>query len=302
LKTTKFYLLFVLALTVTAARSTRAGTIVGNGAGLVEQNIFYAYDNLPKAIDSCMSVPAICPLTAQDSTVLTSISQIARQNSTLKQRLDFVSETTSPGYFDTGLGQVHRIAKTELHPGSLISINRDLLYLQNGLPALDIPAITAILIHELGHQGGILDHDYLDDLGARVRSVLQSELFVLSYKVPSGELSIQSMNYSGLSSTADLYFSDGSDPTALHSFVARAAHCPLPSQTLIGWSLTNGHWDAQLDLQAAHPTLGFSAWLNIRCLQDGSLNESLINFHLDFHLENQANGLRLKSVTAVPAR
>ena len=88
-----FLLLSFLSLgLLPASPAWSFGGIVGNGAGLVEQNIFYAYYALPKAIENCLQLTSSCTLNPQDRQVLERISQIASQNSAPSKGIQFVSE------------------------------------------------------------------------------------------------------------------------------------------------------------------------------------------------------------------
>lgn len=74
---------FVFAVFVTffnfgASSYAKAGTLIGNGDGIVEQNCSYAYTAIPKAIDSCLSATDGCVVNPDDINLLKQIKAIAR--------------------------------------------------------------------------------------------------------------------------------------------------------------------------------------------------------------------------------
>jgi len=78
-------------------------------------------------------------------------------------KIEFKSERENPGFFLLD-GQV-RIAKTDLHLGSVIFINTDIVNSNQ----TDISDALAILSHELGHHLGETDHQKLDQFGATIK-------------------------------------------------------------------------------------------------------------------------------------
>lgn len=261
-----------------------AGGIVGNGAGLVEQNIFYAYDALAKAIESCTDLPQVCGVRSSDVVVLSKISQISQSRASSPERIQFVSEAERPGFFDTDLVQAHRLAKTGNTPADVIYWNRDQLYLKDGSPALDIPALIAIWIHELGHQAGYADHAYLDQLGAHVRFLVANTLTEVAYQTSTLNLKVLIVNFSGVTGQAELFVTDGVQSVSLTSFVRESAGC-ASGQPALGWGLTNGHWMSGLATSSGQSDLPFSAWLKVRCENEGQVEEFVEDFQLNLVLD-----------------
>lgn len=266
------------------------GSLIGNGAGITEQNIIYAYNALPTAIENCLNPPDICGLSTADAQVLTNIRAIAIQNAPTPDRVRYASETASPGFFDTEVGQAYRLAKTGLTPSAQIYWNTDQLYTTEGKPALDIPAISAIWVHELGHQTGILDHEYLDLLGSKVRLLLEKNLNRLAYQGQNLNANLEIVDNVGADGTADLYLMDGFHSFNLDPFVTQAARCSGADETVLGWSLENEHWI--LD-RAIRPELDgmeilpFGAWIQVECLKGQDLvEETNYDFRLDLEWEN----------------
>ncbi len=176
-------------------------------------------------------------------------------------------ERDQPGFFDTAYGQAHRIAKTGLTPDTPIYFNTDLLY-KSGQPALDFQAITALLIHELGHQTGNPNHAALDSLGSKVRLPLDSPIKPLTYQDRNLDITITAINYITNSGRADLYINDGHALKSLSKYVIAAAQCPGgPSNIPLGWKIENAHWEnVPSREEGAKISLPFEAWINIQCI------------------------------------
>lgn len=277
------------------------GSLIGNGAGLVEQNVTYTYIALPRAINSCLHLPGVCTITVKDAQLLTRIRNLAEATPAATQgRIQFVAESKQPGFFETGLGQAHRLAKTGTTAQDPIYWNTDQMYQSDGHPAVDVPALIAIWIHELGHQVGELDHQYLDRLGASVRTVLINQLFELKYQSDYGQIKVVALNYLGATAKADLYVSDDVTVLRLSNQLDKQAKCANSQDSVLGWSLSNGHWSAHLqkaDAKSQDYKLPFKAWLDVICSHKGVMAQSsrAITILLDLKLEGKA--LLIKSAT-----
>lgn len=186
----------------------RAGNEVG-GAGIAENNILYAWQNLGTFIDLCLGSPH-CLLNDRESNSLVKIRDSLPKERESKEPILFKSGQQHGSFFIVD-GLV-RIARTGFHVGDPIYINVDLIY-PVAAPAsipllpppdrpLDIPLAAGVLVHELGHHQGERDHAFLDGLGAKVNSGLrlygheldggprERELVVTAFEFPGkpGEL------------------------------------------------------------------------------------------------------------------
>lgn len=248
----------ILACTAEARVNSGDGVIVGNGAGFVEQNFQYAYSSLDRAIQQCLHNPRLCRLDGEDAPLLENILEIARQNASNPERLLFVSERDHPNFFATGPNESHRIAKTGLTPSAPIYVNTDSLY-ENGKPALNLAAIMAILVHEIGHQTGEEDHRRLDLLGAKIRRVVEANLTHHEHK----SISIDVINYSVPHAMASLYVSRDRDAAVdLSRHIFRQLRCGTTDAQPSGYRITNGHWF----LAENKEETGFRAWVEILCM------------------------------------
>ena len=222
----------------------------------------------------------------------------------------FTSDSARPAFFETGLGQAHRVAQTGFIPTVPIYFNTDQFYNANGTPALDLPILTSILIHELGHQAGIVEHAYLDQLGSRIRNWLMNRTFELGYQYPNSSLKILSINYATQNSTPDLYFVDDIGSNSLVKVLAPVARCADPMEILIGWSVINLHWDSQLNMSEMNmsKTVGLLAssktdsltlvgWLELECVRNGRLEVEHPEFDLILGLKDVAGTVRFSNAT-----
>ena len=292
-------------LNVGASSVTRAGTLIGNGDGIVEQNCFYAYTAIPKAIDSCLSAADVCGVSPDDMILLKRIKAIVLQYPATSQRILFTSDSARPSFFETGLGQAHRVAQTGFIPTVPIYFNTDQFYNVNGTPALDLPILTSILIHELGHQAGIVEHAYLDQLGSRIRNWLMNRTFELGYHYPNSSLKVLSINYANQNSTPDLYFVDDKGSSSLVKVLTPVARCTDPTEILIGWSVTNLHWDSQLNLSGSSGlfstsktgSLALGGWLELECVRNGRLEVEHPAFDLILGLKDVGGTVRFSDAT-----
>lgn len=219
-------------------------------------------------------------------------------------------DSARPAFFETGLGQAHRVAQTGFIPRVPIYFNTDQFYNANGTPALDLPVLTSILIHELGHQAGIVEHAYLDQLGPRIRNWLMNRTFELGYQYPNSSLKILSINYANQNSTPDLYFVDDMGSNSLVIVLAPVARCADPMEILIGWSLINLHWDSQLNMSQMNmsKTVGLLAssktgsltlvgWLELECVRNGRLEVEHLALDSILGLKDVAGTARFSNAT-----
>lgn len=276
------------------------GHLVGNGAGQVEQNIVFAYISLTKEIDQCFSLPAKCPLDSRDANTLNNIRQIAMDHPFTTDRIQFISESEQPGFFETEVGQAHRIAKTGSVPGSPVALpsdpifwNTDQFYNASGNAALDFPFIIAILIHELGHQAGEPDHKYLDGLGAKVRSLLQDQIQEETYphEILNGseiELKLTTIKYSDATGTTDLFLFDGDHTVSLNRYFIQSVVCK-DNETRVGWTLNAASFESNIHQTKDEIAIPYRGWLSVRCLRDGQIREEDLDFTLELRL-SPSNG------------
>jgi hypothetical protein len=149
------------------------GTEVNNAGGTAEQNVLYAYNNLDRFIGLCLASP-LCDLNASQKVKLEKIAKVLPEEIRTPDQIQFKSEKENPGLFM--VDGAPRAALTGSTVGSPIFINRDLIYFTGNnreIEAIDIPTAAGILVHEMGHHvPGTDDHVLLDNLGAKVKTLL----------------------------------------------------------------------------------------------------------------------------------
>ena len=166
----KYFLVGFLFLSLGISQGI-AGVQVGNGGGLAEKYVLFAYQNLGNSIAQFLL--SRNPQDVTEYTVLHNIEASLHDEYQNKNQIQFVSESEHPGFFDTA--EPNRIAKTGDNVGDVIYINRGQLY-PNGAP-VSLATATQILVHEFGHHHQVFDHQYLDKLGAEVgQTILENSL------------------------------------------------------------------------------------------------------------------------------
>jgi hypothetical protein len=164
------FLLLGIGFQGSISRALAGGSDAGNGGGLAEKNLLFAYGNLQSFIDLCLET-SLCRTDATENDLLKKIKDSLDQER--KAPLDFRSDKATPDFFK--IDGLIRVAKTGDNVGDPIFINQDLLYSTSpsgNEVAVDVPLATSILIHELGHHHGVKDHSALDRLGFKLQTLL----------------------------------------------------------------------------------------------------------------------------------
>jgi hypothetical protein len=258
-------LLFCFALEAHASNS--GGSLVGNGAGLAELEITYAYTRLPESIRRCFSDDACdAKLSDRERDILKQIRvQVLSQNDA-EQKIHYVSEKELPGFFTTGEGEFHRIAKTDTRTYSIIFINTDAIY-GNGKALVDAPLATSLLIHELGHQLGVADHTWLNILGSKVRAAIENTKTTVEYPRNNN---LTMTVYSGANSIR-LFLNNALSSVDLTNRVEAALVCPEET-SLVKAFVINPHWNL-----AQHTIpYQFNAFVRYQCVSSTGLFYSLL--------------------------
>jgi len=166
-------IIFIIFTSFASAKESGGGVIVGNGAGFAEGLFQQSYQSLPLILENIRLIQNEV-LSKNEIELLIKIQTIAAGNSNKKDRLIFLSEKENPNFFNTTEIEVHRFAKTFTNSDSPIFINTDWLYTETG-KNLSHATVIALLVHEIGHQAGEMDHNALDFLGAKVKNYSNSE-------------------------------------------------------------------------------------------------------------------------------
>jgi hypothetical protein len=268
---------------------------VGNGSGMVEQNIIYTYVALPNFINSCLNYPQNCVLRAKEEELLKRIGAIVVRAENVHSRIDFKSEAETPGFFATGPTEFHRISKT-LQPEDPIFFNSDLLY-ANGRPALDIPEIAAHLVHEIGHQTGINGrHNELHELGAKIRQfmIMQRQEMIF----PGLPIKLTVFGAMSAFSQSEAYLLVGDKSRLITRFFSDRAKSSCSSRGLqpVGWSIHYMNWIDPIIVSQTQEGIRvpFAVWMETSCLTAGNmLTRSIESFTATIEAESKENTLEL---------
>ncbi|MFA6239070.1 MAG: hypothetical protein WC635_17155 [Bacteriovorax sp.] len=288
-----FLLILVIVFTVinypAFSREKGGGVIVGNGAGIVETNFQFAFHSLGSILQSCIK-NTNCSLQPDEIIIAESIINIVKKNADKKDRFVFVSEKLNPGFFTTSDSEMNRIAKTGLDSSSTIFINADMLYLNNGAPALSFQSILALIIHELGHQSGIRDHASLDILGVKVADFSENLTSHYGYKVESNKSILFSVtNFDQpIKSTIFIFNWKNEKSQDLSNTLAASSSCKYDSESYSGIEVSNGHFSFD-----GKNNLVFNAWVNVLCHESFSGSIFVYKKSLIVTMDGQFNILNL---------
>lgn len=264
MKTKIFFLTLLIHFTAWAG-----GSVIGNGAGLVENNFQFAYQNLLTTFSECITL-AKCELTEAETDIVRNMRKVIELNRSNENRLVFLSEKDHPGFFNTGLGEEHRIAKTGLDADTPIYVNLDLLYTADGKPAFDYATITSVLVHELGHQTGETNHAKLDIIGAKIKKTILKNTQNHIVQLNEEQIEVSVINRQFPFRTSDLVIAwqnvgaiTGTQP------ILEKVKCNNSQESLAGLELLNGHYTylkKPTPEKAAH--FGFGFWAVLTCYSD----------------------------------
>ncbi|QDK47016.1 hypothetical protein DOM22_18555 [Bdellovibrio sp. ZAP7] len=255
----KFRSLVMMAITMStvAANALVGGDFIGNGGGIAEKNVLYAYERLEQYIEVCLTSDA-CKLDSRQRQIIAQIAKGLPQE-VRSRMLYFGSEQKTPGFFV--IDGLVRVAKTGSSPGTPIYINSDLLYSKaptGEYTAVSIPEAVAILVHEFGHHYGGYPHEELDLLGVRISMLVQSKLSITPLLPWSNDFSAMVFTKDVYTATPDVILNVGEDLIDISKAIENEAMCyrfsipvpilPIPDLDLVskkpaGSVLYNLHWD-----------------------------------------------------------
>lgn len=278
--------IFLLAITRVWAYG---GSEAGNGGGLSEKNILFAYKHLNEYVDLCLKSRS-CQLNAIEKALLEKIREVLPQEQ--KTPLVFFAESAKPGFFI--IDGMPKIAKTGSLVGDPIYINLDLLYAkqsQNTYQFVDLPLSASILLHELGHHQGILDHALLDHLGTAMQTFLLTHS--LRAEFWNGNAALITFQNNSVRSDKDkkhLRFMDqillenGNELYDLQQDILSNIHCPLKTQKALGLRLYNVHEERGLSFDPQTQILKKPAvaWYVLSCKQDEESDHGDLKLELTF--------------------
>lgn len=233
--------------------------IIGNGAGLAEQNLTYIYRHLDRYLVLGLNQPHI--LDQGQRKVTQKILNIVLKNRFQKNSLVFLNSKVFDDFFNDILDPEERVAKTGFSSDFPIFINLGQVYKSN-LEG-EVSSLLGILIHELGHQVGVSDHQYLDELAADLRDVFESHFSKVSIQRGGVEFSFSHYKEHGDSSLDRGVLSIGEKAFIPFSLNEMNFECPLDGK-LYSMTWENPHF---LDIKENDKKLSVkvSVWADIAC-------------------------------------
>lgn len=269
------------------------GDMVGNGGGLLEQNFYQAYYLVQTAIENCL-YDSICDLTFEQKNLLKKINQTYIQKIDQDLPLVFLKEKNSGSFFSENEEKETRLAKTGYSSTFPIFINSTM-----ALSISDnIPAMIGILIHELGHQAGVLNHSVLDELSTKVRFLWSDNWIESKIRVGGRLLNARLFSSKNNLTTASLSLVFDQNVKSLDSLIAKKISC-LPGESLYGFYLSNGAWQRPTSSRTTF-SLSLHYWVDIYCLDNqGTIWPIQKDLEIDFEFEKYLDFIsKLKSVEA----
>lgn len=269
------------------------GDMVGNGGGLLEQNFYQAYYLVQSAIENCL-YDATCDLTLDQKELLRKINQTYILKIDQELPLIFLKESQSNGFFNEDSNKESRLAKTGFSEKFPIFINTTLALSITE----NIPAMIGILIHELGHQAGVLSHSALDELATKVRFLWIDGWVESKVRVANRLLSARLFSSKNNYTTASLSFVFDQKVHSLDHLVKEQVSC-LPGETVYGFYLSNGAWQRPTSERIKF-SIKLKYWIDIYCMDsDGSIWPMQKDLTLDFKFKKYLDFVsELKSIEA----
>lgn len=170
MKTSVIALLFAsFVFWLSPASHGQAGGSGGNGGGIAEMRFASAFRHAFRLFLYC-SNGGRCGLTESEMRLTRDLLRVEKEELAAPKHFEFRAKQAE---FFTIAGQV-RIAKTGSEPGTLIYGNLDMMYRKNAngeIEAISYPEAVQAVVHELGHHVGRMDHDALDDFGAKYAEI-----------------------------------------------------------------------------------------------------------------------------------
>lgn len=248
----KVLIIFLFLVNLFASKIHASGDVMGNGGGLAEQNLVFAYKNIPQFIDVCLNSDD-CHLSLTEKKILLEI-QAEMPNEYLNGKLVFKSETKNPGTFLIN-GEL-KIAKTYLYVGAPIFINKDLLYQKNRAGKFvpySMAQATALLIHELAHHLKYTDHTALDLLGSKVAMLVDRQVEEVRILPGRDDLKLMTINFLDKKSHPIVLLYIGEKIINISEKIKKEVTCSLISLPLFG----PVHWSRKKPISTILHNLSF---------------------------------------------
>lgn len=261
--------------------------IIGNGAGLAEQNVQYMLRQLDRHLVMCLNDHS-CLSSSRDKGVLRKLLDLSLTKRGKTDAVLFLNGADFETVFANTGDTDQRIAKTGFSPKFPVFINVSAIY-KNGLES-DLSYILGLLVHEFGHQLGIASHTYLDSLAASIRSSF--DRFYRVYALDNYGVSVELAHFSAPHSESYDYGVLDVDGSKF-SFSAGLDDSVCPSGgKLVGLRWSNIHFQRPSNRRNGLE-LSAQAWGSAYCADAYDLHLPAyvlpINLNFDFSLSRSEN-------------
>lgn len=270
------------------------GDIIGNGGGIAEIRLHQIFERLPRLLRGCLTLTQ-CELATSERAKLAAIVQVAKDNRDLPYRLIFVSGKEYPLFFSSPDLKVIRTAKTGFTSRLPIFVNRDHLY-RHGVPSLETDEMLSLLVHELGHQVGIREHNKLDQLGGRVSQFVMNGSSHINRRFDGWLMEWQVVSFLQPTNWAEMWWSWGEQAYSLTPGLRQSAKCDDPDRFAVGGRVTNIHWQRDtIERESRVARLG--AWLKLFCEDSsGLIWDEDKDLQIEIHLQGTKWEARISDV------
>ena len=242
----------------------RSGDVVGNGGGLYEAQAYFVYQNLDKMVTDTLEQESIS-LNNDERKILKEIGLVL-QGTKKRGKLIFLNSKDFPNFFyDEKTDQAERLAKTGFGPQYPIFLNRD--QIEKEFETDDLLWVS-ILIHELGHQAGVINHDTLDRIGAKVALVAGENREQLFYEIDKDNIiGITVDNHPVFNGVADIHITYNGYSHVLNVLNEDDHKEVCDNFTFGGLKINNLHWQSSLTLNEDGTYVKGKAggWAEITC-------------------------------------
>lgn len=242
----------------------RSGDVVGNGGGVHESQAYFYYHNLAKHIVSTFDQEFVV-FSDDEKKVLREILNLMPLFGE-QGKLVFLSPEQYPGFFfDEEVDQAPRLAKTGYDHKYPIFFNRAMVYESF---EKNTGTWISILIHELGHQVGVANHNLLEELGAKVALVASTEKEQLKYEFnKENVLEVIVYNHSFVNGVADVNITFRDQSAPLSGLAGKEVRDVCGNLSFGGIQFQNLHWNSRpkVSRDGTHVQVHANAWAKVKC-------------------------------------
>lgn len=265
----------------------RSGDTVGNGGGLLESQAYFYYHSLTKHIISVFEQEIIDFSDAEKAVLQEILNGVTRSSS--QGKILFISEKEYPGFFfNKDVDPAPRVAKTGFSLEFPIFINRDMVYQRmDKNPRFWL----GLLVHEMGHQIGVANHTFLEELGAKVVSVSEINKSELRIELtPNEYVNVSYYNHNFIEAVPDMFVTYKDRLVNVQNWNSRAIREACgPSHIFSGLNVSNVHWENRGVFGFTESArLAAGAWGDVRCYDEysGAFYNKLLDLHIVIDIDN----------------